>query len=324
MSNAIPEPHRKRVAAPGPEQHDAKRARSEDNLFADLIECAQNIPSDDPTEITDEDRANRAYHAKSALREHIGVEEDRHAAATPVLFFIELSPYSSGRGASCQHPACDEKIKEDSYRVAVHPGMNNYYGSAGMAMIIKRLDILRSVADSLADFYHVRCFEELVDFSEAAYLDRVTPITRNTVKLRGVKGTSIADGNYLLDGGAERLILEWKTSMGRLMDIRDGKPIEPLDREFNDLLRKSGSASYTPKIIEGMTDFEFINLSHTLAPIESDGVDDQEEWNLFHEYLPSKFQALDDLKEPYSLSAMLGHWAIDKVQPQEVSSPDTM
>lgn len=160
----------------------------------------------------------------------------------------------------------------------------------------------------LADLYHVRCFEKLVDFSQSNYLGRINPVTRNTVRLRGVKGTSVLDGNYLVDGGAERLILEWKVSMGRLIDKRDGVPIEPLEPEFNDLLRKSGSASYQPRKVKGMTDIEFINLAHNLAPIESDGDGDQEEWNLFEQYLPLTFDDSEDLNEPHSLSSMLCAW----------------
>jgi hypothetical protein len=69
--------------------------------------------------------------------------------------------------------------------------------------------------------------------------------------------------------------------------------IEPLDPDFNDLLSRSGCASYQPKKIAAMTTYEYFNLSHSLALIESDGVDEQEEWNLF-EYLPLTF---DDFEE---------------------------
>jgi len=161
--------------------------------------------------------------------------------------------------------------------------------------------------------YHVRCFEDLADFSQAAYLDRITPVTRSTVAMRGVKGTSVADGNYLLDGGAERLVLEWKSSMGKLMDRRDGVSVEPLDPDFDDLLRKSGSASYQPKSIDSISRHEFLNLSIYLAPIESDGVNDQEEWNLFERYLSMTFDELEDLNKPHSLSATLSYWGYDKV-----------
>lgn len=170
----------------------------------------------------------------------------------------------------------------------------------------------------------MRCFEKLVDFSQAAYLDPITPVTRNTVSLRGLKGTTIADGNYLLDGGAERLVLEWKVSIGRLIDRRDGMPTEPLEPDFDALLHKSGSASYQPKRITDMTDFEYFNLAHSLAPIESDGAEDQEEWNLFKQYLPLQFEDLEDLNDRHSLSDMLGLWKVESVSCHAVSSPSNI
>jgi len=159
----------------------------------------------------------------------------------------------------------------------------------------------------------VACFEELVDFSQVAYLDRIKPVTRRTVGMRGLKSTSVADGNYLVDGGAERLILEWKNSMDMLIKRRDGITHEPLEPDFDDLLYKSGSASYTPKRIEKMASYDFMLLSKDLAPIESDGVDDKEEWNLFERYLTHTFDDLEDLNEPHSLSRMLSHWKVDQV-----------
>lgn len=175
-------------------------------------------------------------------------------------------------------------------------------------MAIERQNILTAL-----DFYHVRCFEDLVDFSQPLYLDRITPVTRNTAGVRGLKAASIVDGNFFLDGGAERLILEWKVSMGRLIDGRDGVAVEPMDAEFDDLLRKSGSASYTPKQMEKMTFQEFHNLAGDLAPIESDGTDDRDEWNLFEQYLPKDFDKVEDLNDPHSLSDMLELWKCDKV-----------
>jgi hypothetical protein len=64
-----------------------------------------------------------------------------------------------------------------------------------------------------------------------------------------------------LGGGAERLALGWKASIGQLIDRRGGVPIEPMDAKFNDLLHKSGSASYKLRITENMTMHEFLNLS---------------------------------------------------------------
>lgn len=68
-----------------------------------------------------------------ALRHHIGMRVDK-TEPTPskaVLFFIELSPYSS-RGSKCKHTTHTKLIesaespsenKEGPYRVAVQPGI---------------------------------------------------------------------------------------------------------------------------------------------------------------------------------------------------------
>ncbi|KAI1841204.1 hypothetical protein JX266_012593 [Neoarthrinium moseri] len=47
------------------------------------------------------------------------------------LFFVELAPPSTARGARCQFVDCDKRIKEGDYRTAVVPGMNNVYQSPG-------------------------------------------------------------------------------------------------------------------------------------------------------------------------------------------------
>jgi hypothetical protein len=247
-------------------------------------------------DVTSNERA--VSERKEYIRSHI---------ETPQLkFFVELAPYSKS-GAICQHPTCVEKIKPDSYRVAMYPGLPRWdYGTqAGKLYHVKLLNgnyILTTL-----DFYHIQCFEDLVDFSQASYLDLITPVTRNTVKSRELKNPR----NYLLDGGAERLILEWKVVMRRLIDERDGVPIQPMDGDLNDLYRKSGSASYELKQIKGIPFQEFYNLATMLAPIESDGVEDTEEWNLFEQYIG--LDRIEDLNYPHSLSDMLKVWEFDMV-----------
>ena len=74
--------------------------------------------------------------------------------------------------------------------------------------------------------------------------------------------------------------------------------IEPEDFDFDDLIHKSGSASYTPKGTAKMSRHEFFKLSMSLAPFKSDGVEDQEEWNLFEQYLTMTFDNVEDLRRP--------------------------
>lgn len=145
------------------------------------------------------------------------------------------------------------------------------------------------------------------------YIDRIAPLTRHNWRRRGLQVSDISDGSYLLDGGAERLVQEWKRGMNQLMATY-------FERYWlktpycHDLFQKSGSSSFTPKQWAGMTDHEFLLLSRQLAPIESDGRGDRKEWNLFDTYLHRVLTGhWKDLKKPHSLSDVLYAWKADKV-----------
>lgn len=90
-----------------------------------------------------------------------------------------------------------------------------------------------AVDQSELDFYHVACFEKIADLSQADFLDRILPMTRAFFHLRNLKANNIADGDYLCDEGAERLILEWKVQRGKWIDKRDGVEQETMDPAFN-------------------------------------------------------------------------------------------
>lgn len=84
---------------------------------------------------------------------------------------------------------------------------------------------------------------------------------------------SVKDDNYLVPGGVERLVLQWKVTSGRI-DKHDGVSDEEeegdsLHPEFQDLLNEAGSAKYKRGARpEGMDRFEEHNLLYTLAPYE--------------------------------------------------------
>ncbi|KAI0412599.1 hypothetical protein F5X98DRAFT_379642 [Xylaria grammica] len=242
-------------------------------------------------ELTVEDDTDESSTEESSEDDFIESEREQlrvHAERQSAFFFVERSPQSGRRGAGCQFISCEEKIQEGDYRIAVCPGTNKK-----------------------ADFYHIRCFEKLADFSEPECLKRLQPVTRATFFMRELKTTSVADGNYLVDGGAEKLILHWISSMGRLTNERDGLDNEPGDLDLVQLVYKAGSASFTAKRPEGIEDMEYLNLLRSLAPIESDGPGDTDEWNLIEEYSPLGFDDLDDLKQTDSLSSMLEKWRFD-------------
>jgi hypothetical protein len=107
------------------------------------------------------------------------------------------------------------------------------------------------------------------------------------------------DGNYLVSGGVERLVLSArKVILWKWADKCDG-----LYDESQENLPCRFRLSATPsrirclsgsKIPNGMDQFEYYNLIPTLAPNESEGPHDKSEWNLFNEYPDSTAQALDN------------------------------
>ncbi|KAH1545494.1 hypothetical protein KXX57_004575 [Aspergillus fumigatus] len=239
---------------------------------------------------------------RKLLRQHLGLGPnpgDPPAGPPPQtqpLFFIEMAPDSRG-GAKCKLPTCDENIMPGELRLAMNPAMG--YGSWSR---------------SSASLYHIHCFEKLADFTQADFLDRIQPLTRQTWKLRGLNAGSVLDGNYLVPGGVERLVLEWKVTHGKWIDKRDGVYDESEDEkrvhaDFFALLRKAGSSEYKQLMKPtGLSFDEYYNLLGPLAPYESDGPHDTEEWNLFDTYLDSTVKALDN---PHDLSTMLQRWHDD-------------
>jgi hypothetical protein len=271
---------------------------------------------------------------RKLLRQHLGLGPnpgDPPADSPPQiqpLFFIEMAP-DSRRGAKCKLPTCDENIMPGELRLAMNPAM--IYGgwsksSASKSRIPSGLFYLSSsmrydvyhITNLFAGLYHIHCFEKLADFTHADFLDQIQPLTRQTWKLRGINAGSVLDGNYLVPGGVERLVLEWKVTHGKWIDKRDGVCDESEEEkrvyaDFLALLRKAGSSKYKQHMKPtGLPHDKYHNLLVTLAPYESDGPDDTEEWNLFDTYLDSTVKAFND---PHDLSTMLQRWHEDVVSP---------
>jgi hypothetical protein len=141
-------------------------------------------------------------------------------------------------------------IESGRYRIAMMPAMSGpTYHAAKNASKSLQIWIVSggAKADVSSDFYHVACFEKIADLSKADFLDRISPATRSTCHIRNLKGASIPDGNYLCEGGVERLVLEWKVQRGGWTDEREGKKVDSLEEtlpEFNNLLRKAGSSKF--------------------------------------------------------------------------------
>lgn len=137
-------------------------------------------------------------------------------------------------------------------------------------------------------------------------------VTRKHYADRGLKGNQIRDGNYLCDGGAEKLIVDWKWERARLLNARDGvqesRDQDPRASALENLIHNAGSKDFVEQPIPGITDHERFLLLHDLAPWESDGADDQDEWNILEQYL---HVGSDD--DRHTLSLTLLAWEQDKV-----------
>lgn len=124
---------------------------------------------------------------------------------------------------------------------------------------------------------------------------------------------SILNGKYFVDGGAERLVLEWKFRRGKKLDDLDGvNQGEAIAPAFDRLLQRAGSSTYQYEAVPGMNRREEFLLCHTLAPIESAGEGDTQEWNLFDEFIHDE-ENEEGLLDRHSLSKMLDRWAFHKV-----------
>ena len=146
--------------------------------------------------------------------------------------------------------------------------------------------------------------------SQPDFFHRIEPVTRATFHHRNLKANNVFDGDYLCDGGAERLVLEWKVQRVNWIDKRYGIAQESMDPAFDNLLRRAGSSTFTNESLKDISRQEEFLLLQTLAPFESDGPGDTQEWNLFDSYLNANDE---NLYERHDLSNMLQRWQHDVV-----------
>lgn len=229
---------------------------------------------------------NRTAHEinfeRKCLRLHLGLEDSPRAPPSvdppesPPLFYIERAPISYS-GATCRLPGCPNRILPGEYRVALNPGMQSWR--------------------RYPDYYHISCFETLVDLSDTEYLSRITPATLHTA-------CKIV---CLVDGGAEMLILGWKRQRRRWIEARDDNTKEVNKATLDKILYRVESAGFEGEKLEGVSAAEYSWLAYALAPVESDGPEDTEEWNLFERYLPAD-DGVESLDDRHSLSDILRFW----------------
>ena len=121
--------------------------------------------------------------------------------------------------------------------------------------------------------------------------------------MRIIRDNIPAHSGYWLDGGAERLVAEWKLRMYRMAVDRGQVAAVAVDPGVKNLFYDAGSAKFVPQRLGPQDSIEVQLLSHQLAPNESDGPGDAYEWNLFACYLQH-----ERVIHKHHLSNMLLRW----------------
>ncbi|KAL4947985.1 hypothetical protein BDW69DRAFT_189679 [Aspergillus filifer] len=273
---------------PPPHQLDLSFTHPKSQINIDVVELSS--PSDTSDSESEFDNLN---HERARLHQHLGLDSAHPPPYNHIqpLFFIERCPDTT-IPIKCSLPGCKKSITSESLRLALNPGMS---GDTWFR--------------SSSDYYHPSCFELLAPLSSnTTYLSRLIPLTRNTYPLRGLKPSSVSDGTYLLPGGTERLILEWKLRRSIALDQRDGV-FDParydLDEQVRGLLYRAGEEGYFPsKRPRGLDVFEYFTLVRTVAPNEG-------RWNLFEEFLDASMIEENNGRrdwERHDLSNLLEKW----------------
>ncbi|KUJ15971.1 uncharacterized protein LY89DRAFT_719640 [Mollisia scopiformis] len=148
-------------------------------------------------ELPQDARRQTIEQARTALRQHIGLEPGRTRTSTvaQVGFWLKLSHTPSLCRLDCDTPT----IASKTYRISVRPGMPNMARFRGTTHV---------------SFYHVHCFEKIADFSQTHYLDRLRPVTRQyptSSSHSSIPPDAISAGRHVLDAGAQLLFEFWKS-----------------------------------------------------------------------------------------------------------------
>ena len=151
-------------------------------------------------------------------------------------------------------------------------------------------------------------------------MTRVVVATTNTIRGKDTGGNDNVRLQHILDGGAERLVYEWRRQRQLALGatfIRSVAP--PINPAYLNLALQAGSARFHDMGIQlDLSPQEYNLMRYQYAPIESDGWDDENEWSLFTTYLDGLLPRLNDR---HHLSSVLRRWEADVVSlPQYFSS----
>lgn len=131
----------------------------------------------------------------------------------PQHVFLVEHPHTGRIPAKCRYSLCPQPNKNltldgDDYQITVSPGLGH------------------AMRGHLAAYYHVACFEQLVDWTRANNLNRLMPLTPKTLDHRSE--TSATPFRYMIDTGAEHLVWRWRELMWQWMRDRSERRVPPL------------------------------------------------------------------------------------------------
>ena len=157
----------------------------------------------------------------------------------------------------------------------------------------------------------------IADLNEPCFYERIFPLTRNTFRYRYVHYQELAAGKYVCDGGAERLVQEWRYKKWEMSQHSKGIPQErrPQDAMEN-IAYNAGSSRFVYHPVPGINMWEVNCYIRPLAPNESDGSGDLNEWNLFDSFLYPKPAVKSEqgyFSDRHCLSKVLREWRDAKV-----------
>ncbi|KAL6707923.1 hypothetical protein ACN47E_003597 [Coniothyrium glycines] len=73
-----------------------------------------------------------------------------------------------------------------------------------------------------ANYYHLQCFEDLIDLSQEEHVQRVHPVTaENIIEMRGIEARKAENSTYMVDLGAACLVARWREMMIAKIRQRD-------------------------------------------------------------------------------------------------------
>ncbi|GIK05801.1 hypothetical protein Aspvir_009914 [Aspergillus viridinutans] len=210
------------------------------------------------------DKRNLMRHLKPQFLS--GFSGDAQLSHYPI-FLLQKAP-DSRNGATCRGISCTDRILPGDYRIAVSPG-RNVYGSP--------------------DYYHVHCFEELLDLTSPHFVSRFEP----------------AITKYIPDHGAQCILEECTRKWKSQIESANTEPHEwsIADGHWEQIRQSSRRARQ-----EAYLEYQRMNLIDAAPEADDSPSMPGSDWNIA-DYIPSESDPAYDART--LLSRALTEWKND-------------